>query len=801
VELELKLELELLSRIAPQLRAQGTQTVGSGAQFLLVDEVCFYLIVQGWCQSLFKLESIVGFVIFLVFALTKFYIVYLLNVCALPDLKRASQLPVRLCGFCVVSSSRSNLSLPQVQKRLFSMAASAVDLVGPPELKQASVTAPVEQKAAISDPFLDMLHKSMTGEGLPPLGFTENGSVTFLSAGNKCLDFFFQVVPSTESDKVERLLEEAWKEDPLTTLKLIFQLRGIRGTGKSDKKNFYTAALWLYNFHYGTLVANAHLIGGFGYYKDLLEIVLRVIEGPEETQKRLSEKEEHEEKVKRAKAMTPKDAKGVKNVVRGYAVRGRANRMRGGGRTVTQERGYWGRKGAAARAAKEAGTLRPREERIAESDARDQLAKEQAAVLRKERRLGLARRAVETYTRDPKYKAVYSAVAQVFADQLTKDLQALKEGKVYDISLAAKWAPSLDLSYDQRTLLCEAIARRIFPKEATPGYADLEEHSYVFRVRDRYRKEVLTPLRQKLELPEVYMSAKRWEELPYNRVPSVAMKAYKELFEKHDGARFKQFLEDVEAGKKKIAAGAVLPHEVLRDAIEQDGKTPNVAELQWKRMVNDLAANGKLSNCLAVCDVSESMSGEPMEVCIALGLLTSELCEEPWKDSVITFSEKPQIHRVRGTSLAEKHGSIQSMDWGVNTDFQAVFDQILALAVRNRLPKEKMIKRLFVFSDMEFDQARSSGYSAHDWRATDYVVICKKFSDAGYGFPPEIIFWNLRDSASTPVMHDQSGVAMVSGFSKNLLKLFLQNDGIINPKIVMEQAIAGPLFQELKLMD
>jgi hypothetical protein len=46
------------------------------------------------------------------------------------------------------------------------------------------------------------------------------------------------------------------------------------------------------------------------------------------------------------------------------------------------------------------------------------------------------------------------------------------------------------------------------------------------------------------------------------------MKAYKGIFEKHDRARFKQFLEDVEASKKKIAVGAVLSHEVLCDAIE-----------------------------------------------------------------------------------------------------------------------------------------------------------------------------------------------------------------------------------------
>ena len=37
-------------------------------------------------------------------------------------------------------------------------------------------------------------------------------------------------------------------------------------------------------------------------------------------------------------------------------------------------------------------------------------------------------------------------------------------------------------------------------------------------------------------------------------------------------------------------------------------------ELQWKSYVSNLKASGVLSNALAVCDVSGSMSGQPMEV-------------------------------------------------------------------------------------------------------------------------------------------------------------------------------------------
>ena len=66
---------------------------------------------------------------------------------------------------------------------------------------------------------------------------------------------------------------------------------------------------------------------------------------------------------------------------------------------------------------------------------------------------------------------------------------------------------------------------------------------------------------------------------------------------------------------------------------------------------------------------------------------------------------------------------------------------------------------------------------------------------------PQIVFWNLRDSSSKPVTSTQPGVAMVSGFSKNFLKIFLQNDGVVNPEAIMKEAIAGEEYQKLAVFD
>ena len=67
---------------------------------------------------------------------------------------------------------------------------------------------------------------------------------------------------------------------------------------------------------------------------------------------------------------------------------------------------------------------------------------------------------------------------------------------------------------------------------------------------------------------QVYMCANEWQDVRYTRVPSVCMKNNKGSFEKHDEERFTQYLQDVKAGKKTIASGALKPHELVAEAMQ-----------------------------------------------------------------------------------------------------------------------------------------------------------------------------------------------------------------------------------------
>ncbi|KAL5713987.1 hypothetical protein ACHQM5_016009 [Ranunculus cassubicifolius] len=666
----------------------------------------------------------------------------------------------------------------------------APSLLGPPALRgeqpKKSSSTP---SSSSGDPFMDLMVNNFNNTKLPNpvMGFTEKGAPTYMTSGNPCVDFFHHIVPNSPSYSIEEKLGSAWSYNDLTTLKLICHLRGVRGTGKSDKQGFYTAALWLHKHHPKTLACNVKWIAAFGYFKDLPEILYRLLEGAEV--RKASIEEAKMRKLRRAPKKFLKNKKGKRFYKREVKVKNPK--------------------------AKSSRSRIPQEKRIEIEMKRAKIEKEKAKDLRKEKELVQARKAYERYSRDPDFRFLHDQISQVFADHLVADMQLLKSGETGKISLAAKWCPSLDSAYDKAILLCESIARRVFPRDSHPEYEAVEDAHYAYRVRDRLRKEVLVPLRQTLELPEIFMSSNQWDSLPYNRVPSVAMTNYKKHFLKHDETRFNEFLGKVERGEAKIAAGALFPHAIIKSLNDGEQDGGQVAELQWKRMVDDLSAKGKLKNCIAVCDVSGSMSGEPMEVCVALGLLLSELSEHPWGGKVITFSDNPQLLKVEGDDLRTKTGFIRRMDWGGTTNFQKVFDMILEVAVAGKLSSENMIKKIFVFSDMEFDQARGQygGYGFNygygggrvqrgdNWD-TNYEVIKKRFEKHGYPVP-EMVFWNLRHSMATPVESNKKGVALVGGYSKNLMTLFLDDQEIVaeGPEAVMEQALSGPEYKELVVLD
>jgi hypothetical protein len=154
---------------------------------------------------------------------------------------------------------------------------------------------------------------------------------------------------------------------------------------------------------------------------------------------------------------------------------------------------------------------------------------------------------------------------------------------------------------------------------------------------------------------------------------------------------------------------------------------------------------------------------------------------------------------VLGTSLKEKlRPLVESMGkHKKGANLQGVFSKILQLAVAGGLCRDMMVKRVFVLSDMDFDGWTGT---ASLWK-TEYQGICDKFAAEGFT-APQVVFWNVGTSkASTPVVAAQEGTALVSGYSKNLVRLFLEADGELTPAAVVADAISGPEYEALEVFD
>jgi hypothetical protein len=192
-----------------------------------------------------------------------------------------------------------------------------------------------------------------------------------------------------------------------------------------------------------------------------------------------------------------------------------------------------------------------------------------------------------------------------------------------------------------------------------------------------------------------------------------------------------------------------------------------------------LPENRAFENAVSVVDVSGSMAGEPMEVAIALGLITSSLTKGPFHNYCINFDTKPIWHKVKGETLYDKVKHMRDMPWGGSTNLLGVFELILNVAVSCKLDQKYMPKTLFIFSDMQFDTAVGSKYK------TIYEVVKQRFEKLNYTCP-NIVFWNLRaTNKGIPVSIKDDGTALISGFSAELLVMFLEGPSKFAPLPIM----------------
>jgi len=434
----------------------------------------------------------------------------------------------------------------------------------------------------------------------------------------------------------------------------------------------------------------------------------------------------------------------------------------------------------------------------------------------------------------------------IIAQKLIDDKINLDNNK--PVSLCAKWAPSENDRNDKRRQFAKKVASIIY------GCKDTYKMS-------KYRKQYLVPLRKQIDIVESKMCDNKWELIKYENIPGVASNKLKKAFIKHDEERYKKYLGDVAANVKKINVTGILPHELVGVYIKDMEKYSKdemcqTTEMQWKAIVENVRKSGNFDNAISIVDVSGSMFNAnngsiPAQVAIALGIITALCCKGDFANKIITFSENPQLVDLITANTSEKpkiengdaseaggageadsscvsnnipslHECIKNItgvNFGFSTDFLKCNQEIINYAIKYNVPQDKMPKKLFVFTDMQFNSAISQSLESYESYGsfgsfeeyrnsrnntnaldTVYKSIVKLYEANNYK-APKFIFWNLNSDSKEvfPVNCDTEGTAIVSGFSEQLLKIFMNYDEF-KPEFIVNEILA-PYLEDIIIND
>ena len=361
---------------------------------------------------------------------------------------------------------------------------------------------------------------------------------------------------------------------------------------------------------------------------------------------------------------------------------------------------------------------------------------------------------------------------KIMKEQLALDVQCKTP------SLLAKWLKSENTSSKESRKLAHT----------TRKYLDMTHREY---------RKTLSILRERINVLERLMSADKWDEIEFDKIPSKAGMIYKNAFARHDLEREKSekevqtYADFAKDTTKKVNAEVLNPVDIADRIFAHRWNSPTETDrAMYQKYWNNLKDyyNGREENGIAVVDVSGSMTGQPMNAAVSMGAYIAERGKGPFANHFITFSGNPQLVKFEGVDIYDKFIRAQSADWAMNTNIEATFDLLLNTALANNCSQEEIPATIYIFSDMEFDRCATMGSASTDRynyygsknpitaanRDTLFEAIKKKWAAHGYKLP-RVIFWNL-DARQENIPAIGEGFSFVSGFSMNMVEQILSGE-------------------------
>jgi hypothetical protein len=304
-----------------------------------------------------------------------------------------------------------------------------------------------------------------------------------------------------------------------------------------------------------------------------------------------------------------------------------------------------------------------------------------------------------------------------------------------------------------------------------------------FRMKIGDFRRLLAKIR-KNHIVEYKMCKKNWNEIDYNKIPSVAMARYTKAFFRNDEDRFKKYKEGLVTGESTIHASVLFPHDCVRTALNGDRQ---IADAQFKKLPDFLSDAGE--RILVISDTSGSMyvrvsgSVEAMHISQGLALYCSSRMPEdsPFYKLFIGFESESNFKNWRGMTFSDAVHNHVIFDGAVgSTRIDRALNLILRTAIERSIPEELMPTTLLIVSDMQFH----SGSNTSD---TEVEHCLKKFDNEGYN-RPKVVYWDTAGYSGVQDTVKAKNVALISGFSPSILKSVFAGDDF-SPRSVMLSAL------------
>lgn len=357
---------------------------------------------------------------------------------------------------------------------------------------------------------------------------------------------------------------------------------------------------------------------------------------------------------------------------------------------------------------------------------------------------------------------------------------------------------ALDVSCKTPSLLAKWLKSENTSSRDSRALAD-KTRRYFGMNHKEYRK-TLSILRERIRVLERLMSAGRWDEIEFDKIPSRAGMIYKNAFARHDIERMKsekdiQSYEDFAKDKNaKVNAKALYPYEVVKEAMafgqwgyyfssNRHRKSQALDDTE-RLMVNKYWENladyfqGCTFNGICVADTSGSMYGDPLAVALSIAMYCAERNKGDFANHFFTFSNDPTFVEIEGVDFVDKINRMVRSDWGMSTNVEAVFDKMLSIAKQNHCSQDEIPASVIIISDMEFndcvrDGGRWAGYGGQVANETLFETIEKRWNAAGYKMP-NLVFWNAQARQDNIPMRVSGHVSYVSGFSPVIFEQVLK---------------------------